>query len=296
MLIFASESDLTVKKLQLIFITVLAVSFSVSRAQQTVFEETQVLYFSEMAGGLILHTSGWGLNFYYAENITGFKRRVYEAELVGMKHEREIKTLSDFNNIRGYFYGKQNTLTILRTSMGIQNTFLPKQSLKGVAVSYDINYGISHGIAKPVYLSIAYSNDQPSYVIDEIRDERYDPERHFPDNILGRASFFKGFNKLSYYPGLFLKLGLNFEYSNESDLIKAIETGVTLDAFYKEVPMMAFNDNQQFFYSFYVNILYGKRKTAGEVKEKKSRRNQGKPQEMEIDQTIEDEQPEEETQ
>ena len=115
-------------------------------AQETVFEETRVLYASEMAGGLILHTSGWGLNYYYAKNLTGFTKRVYtKLNLVGMKHEKEIKTLSDFHNIRGYFYGKMNSLTILRTSIGIQKTFLPKQSIRGVAVSLDYNIGISHG-------------------------------------------------------------------------------------------------------------------------------------------------------
>ena len=245
--------------------------------QQTVFDETQVLYYSEMAGGVILHTSGLGINFLYAKNITAFRRQVYEAELVGMKHEREIKTLSDVNNIRGYFYGKQNSLTILRTSFGKQNTFIPKQNLKGVAISSDFNYGISHGFAKPVYLAIGYSDDRPNLIFDEIRDEKYDPQRHFPDNILGRASIFKGLDEIKYYPGLYLKYGLNFEYSHDSDFIKAIEVGATIDAFYKEIPIMAFNANQQVFYSFYFNFIYGKRKTAGELRQKKQKKPKLKP-------------------
>jgi hypothetical protein len=255
------------------FITlgILVISVGTLRAQQTVFEETQVLYASEMAGGVILHTRGLGVNFLYAKNLSGFRRVMYEAELVGMKDPREIKTLSDYNNIRGYFYGKLNTLTILRTSVGIQNTFIPKQSIRGVAISYDMSYGISHGFVKPVYLSIAYSNDKPSFVIDEIRDERYDPDRHFPDKILGRASYFKGYDKFSYYPGLFGKFGLNFERSEDSDVINALEVGVTLDVFLEPIPMMAFNADQRFFYTFYVNLLFGKRKTYGDIKERKQK-------------------------
>jgi hypothetical protein len=259
------------KKASFVFCLLLIFTITTMRAQQTVFEETQVLYASEMVGGFILHTNGLGINFRYAQNITGFKRTIYEAELVGMKNEREIKTLSDYNNIRGYFYGKLNTLTILRTSAGFQHTFIPKQSIKGVAVSYNVHYGISHGIIKPVYLSIAYSNDKPSFVIDEIRDERYNPERHFPDKILGRASYFKGFDKMSYTPGFFGKFGLNFERSDDSEVINAIEVGVTLDAFLKKIPMMAFNEEQRFFTTFYFNFLFGKRRSYGDIKEKKER-------------------------
>ena len=44
---------------------------------------------------------------------------------------------------------------------------------------------------KPVYLSVRFSNNEPSQITDEIRDVRYDPEQHFPDNILGRSPIFQ---------------------------------------------------------------------------------------------------------
>jgi len=251
-----------------------------ANAQQTVFEETKVLYASEMAGGVILHTSGWGVNYYYAKNLTGFKKMVYEAELVGMKHEKEIKTLSDFHNIRGYFYGKMNSLTILRTSIGIQKTFIPKQSIRGVAISIDYNIGISHGIVKPVYLSVRFSNNEPSQITDEIRDVKYDPDKHYPDNILGRSPIFKGLGDLKYYPGIYGKVGLNFEYSDESDFVKAVEVGLTADAFLRPIPMMAFNKNSQVFAAIYFNFIFGKKRKYGETGKTQSETAEPPPQDI----------------
>ena len=41
----------------------------------------------------------------------------------------------------GYYYGKLNTVLVLRTSIGYMKEFIPKQSIKGVSVSYVFNLG-----------------------------------------------------------------------------------------------------------------------------------------------------------
>lgn len=230
--------------------------------QQTVFEEGQTVYEKESAGGIILHTNGWGVNYYMGKYLTAFKKRLYHFELVSMNTPKEIRVSANDNG-RSYKYGKLNNLTILRTSFGVQNEFINKQSVKGVAVNYNYNIGISHGFAKPVYLIISHlSGNSVVYT-----DERYDPEIHQQEDIVGRSSFYKGMDEIKYHPGLFLKFAMGFEYSRMSKLVRYMETGIAADLFVEPIELLAYNDPHQAFLTAYVTISFGKKKFAGENKD-----------------------------
>ena len=109
-------------------------------AQQTVFEEARTIYKKENTYGGMIHTSGWGLTYRHGRYTSGFSRRIYELEFTNFKHPKEIKTFSSvLNGSSGYFYGKQNYLLALRTSIGNNNTFISKQSVRGIAISYVLN-------------------------------------------------------------------------------------------------------------------------------------------------------------
>ena len=67
-------------------------------------------------------------------------------------------------------------------------------------------------------------------------------------------------------PGVFGQFGLSFEYGENPTKIRSIETGVSLDLYYQNVPIMAdldpsdsLNPNNLFFLSFYLSINYGKK-------------------------------------
>ncbi len=229
--------------------------------QQTVFEEAQTVYSSENVGGIIFHTSGWGATFYHAKYTSGFTKRLYQIDLVGMKHPKEVKINSSFENGRNFIYGKQYSLTILRTILGFHREFINKQSVKGVSVSQVYNIGISHGLAKPVFLTVGIDTTANQVIL---VDEKYDPEIHTPDNIYGKSSYFTGFSDMKYYPGLFAKFGLNFEYSGVTNSVKSLEAGIALDAFLEPVPIMAKNDNRQFYVTLYFSVLFGGKKFVGE--------------------------------
>ena len=230
-----------------------------SYAQQTIFEETVVKYDTEMAGGVLIHTNGFGANFRYGRFLTGFKQRMYQLEITNWKSSREIKTFNTFyEDVKGYVYGKLNTATMVRPSIGIHKAIFSKQSLSGVSVNYTALVGPTFAALKPVYLEIGSRSDGmliPPY--NTISTERYDPERHQFSNIYGRAPFLKGIGEMNVYPGIHTKLGLNFEYANTNDILKAVEVNFTADAFLKELPVMAFSENQQFFFTLSVNLLYG---------------------------------------
>ncbi|MBI3502582.1 MAG: hypothetical protein HY063_12395 [Bacteroidetes bacterium] len=226
-------------------------------------DDVQLLYRNEREFGGVLHSSGWGFNYRRGKHITGYKKRTYEFEMVGLRHPKEIKSqVGDFST-KGYFYGKQFTVTLLRGGYGIHKVIAGKSDRRGVELRLVTIGGPVLALAKPVYLTIWYPQDNSSY--GDSKFERYDPYNpmHKPvdqgGNIVGRASYFHGIGEMNFFPGAFFKLGLSFEHSNVDDDIKLFETGITVDAFYKTIPIMATAKNNQVYVNVYLNIMFGKK-------------------------------------
>ncbi len=231
-------------------------------AQQTIYDETRVLYRKELLGGVIIHGDGWGFNFYHGKHKTAKDRRMLGVEIVSMKHPKEIKSFNPFyEDSRGYFYGKQNSMLILRPSFGGKHQIADKIRRSGVEVNYVWSIGPSLALVKPVYLQIGKPDNFP---YDAIVTERYDPAVHDIQNIFGRASWFNGFGEMRLYPGGFGRFGFNFEHSGEASGIKAIEVGASIDAYPVVVPIMAELEdvtNKQFFFELYLTVQFGKKYT-----------------------------------
>ncbi len=216
-----------------------------------------ILLFKEASGGIILHTQGWGLKFNKGYNKTAFKRRTLTFEFVEMQSQKQIRTINPyFTNSKSYVYGKLNSVFIIRASYGIYRLLNRKPYWGGVELRFFYMGGVSLGFAKPVYLYIIRQLPAYNYTIYE---ERYDPEKHFVDNIFGRASFTKGFNKIGVYPGFQVKVGLDFDYGVYRTKVKSLEVGAILDVFPRPVPIMAFNDPNYFFLTLYLSFNFGKR-------------------------------------
>jgi hypothetical protein len=113
---------------------------------------------------------------------------------------------------------------------------------------------------KPVYYQIV---DSSTFTNNErylyLSDKQFDKSTiHSVDDIYSRSSFFKGIGETKFKPGVFIKLGLSFVYSNVYDALKAIEAGVVVDGFYNDVPIMANEENNQIFVSLFVSFRFGK--------------------------------------
>jgi hypothetical protein len=220
-------------------------------------EEKPVLLKNDASFGILAHSNGIGIEGKRGFMQTYNKKWLLEAQLVGMKHPKEIKTINTrFENPKSFIYGKMNTLTILRLAAGQQRVLFGKADRTGVEVRLIYTGGLSVGFAKPVYLIIEKNYQDGGQLV----EEKYDPENpdhNNVDNIVGRAPFTNGLDEIKPYPGLFLKSGLNFEYAPYHEDIKALEVGMALDAYGKEIPIMAFTKNKQFFLSFYITLIYG---------------------------------------
>ena len=226
-------------------------------SQQTVYDEPTILYGKSLQGGVHMHPHGWGVNLHAGKTKTVDKTFMYGVEFVGMKHPKESKQPNRFyEDSRRYTYGKLNSFYILRPMIGTKTMLTDKLRKNGVEVSLHSSFGPSLCITKPIYLEI---RGEGSFDSNFLVVEAYDPEKHNVLNIYGRASDFLGFDKLKLRPGLYAKMGLYFETSPEQKQIKGLETGISMDAFLREVPIMATEENKQFFFSFYVNLFLGKR-------------------------------------
>lgn len=220
-------------------------------------DDVQLLYRNEQEFGALIHSSGWGINYRRCKHVTGYKKRIVELEIVGMRQSKEIKIQVPDIGTKGYFYGKQFVVTVLRGGYGYHKIITGKSDRRGVELRWLTLAGPSIAFAKPVYLIIQY----PDQINPPTSVERYDPDNpyHTPDYIEGRAGYFKGFGEMNFFPGAFCKLGLSFEHSNLDDDIKLLETGIVVDAFYKTIPIVANAKNNQVYVNVYLNIMFGKK-------------------------------------
>jgi hypothetical protein len=229
------------------------------KTNENTYDDVKLLYRNESTFGLIVHTNGFGFNYRRGWHKTGFSKRVFELEAVSWRHPKEIKVVNPYyDHPKGYYYGKLNSFFIIRPGFGYQNVIYTKPEQNGVEIRYIAFIGVSLGLAKPVYLDIL--KDSPVSIDDKIIEtERYDPDKHFIDNIYGRGPFLRGFGELKIYPGGYAKFGLNFEYGQLDEDVKSLEVGLVADVYPKVIPLMANQHNHQVFLGIYLSFSYGRK-------------------------------------
>lgn len=249
---------LTVRFLILLFI--ISCAYSASAQNEIAFDTSKnIILYKERTLGFIFHSQGWGLKYSKGYNKTAFSKRSWTIEFVEMQSPKQIRTINPyFTNSKSFIYGKLNAVFVLRGAYGNYKQLNRKPYWGGVELRLLYMGGVSLGFAKPVYLNI-YDINNPGDVRYVTTVERYDPEEHFLDNIYGRASFTKGFNQIGFYPGFHGKIGLDFDYASYRNKVKSLEIGAIIDVFPRAIPIMAYNDPNYFYLTFYLNFNFGKR-------------------------------------
>lgn len=225
------------------------------------FFSTEVLLKKEYYGGAFINSAGAGVEFRKGANTTYFTKWLYEFNLLELKSNRETRVYNPlFRNSRSYIYGKMNNLYVVRAGGGQQKLLNRKPYWGGVELRYFWFAGGSAGLAKPVYLYIIKELAVGQFYYEySLVAEKYDPSKHFLDNIYGRASFTKGFNDLSFRPGVYAKGGFSFEIGRQNQKVSAVELGAAIDFFPTGVKMMALRDPERYFITFFVGYYFGKR-------------------------------------
>lgn len=228
------------------------------------YEEGQIVYNKQTAYAFKLNTDGWGA--FYEHGI--FKdintTNLWWFEIGEHKDKREDKqSYTLFNGLfltsgNPFIYGKQNNFYTVKFGVGQQKIIGSKGNKNGVAVSAIYGGGLSSALLKPYYLQI----QDP--ISSEIKDIKYQGEGDslFLDaqNIIGGSSFVKGFGELKFTPGLHAKASLRFDYGQYNVLLSAIEVGLNMEFYTKEIPIMVNGPSKKLFINAFVAIEVGKRK------------------------------------
>jgi len=215
-----------------------------------------VLLEQQWSLGVHINSNGWGLKFRKGKNLTFLKQFMWEIEFTTYKAAKEVKSINpNYSDSKSFIYGKLNYVYFLRGGIGFQHILNRKPYWGGVQLSYLYYAGLSVGITKPVYLYIINKTG----TTDQITQEKYNPEIHTLENIYGRGAFLTGILNLNFYPGIYGKGGLDFEFGTRNRVIKAMEIGAILD--YSPIPIaiMAHNPKQSLFLTAYLSVSFGKR-------------------------------------
>jgi hypothetical protein len=219
-----------------------------------------VLLEKQWSLGLILHTNGFGLKLRKGHNAKALRQFMWELEFATYKSAKEVRTINPyFTDSKSYIYGKLNYLYFLRGGVGSQHILTRKPYWGGIQLSALYYGGISVGITKPVYLYIVHFTGTGNEMTYEVQLERYNPDIHYIDNIYGRGSFLSGILNLKFYPGIYVRGGLDFEFGTRYKSIKSLEVGAVLDFSPIPIPVMAYNSPQNFFMTLYLSFSLGKR-------------------------------------
>lgn len=221
-----------------------------------------VIYKKERSFDLAIQTNGFYLGYNRAKIEKYYISKYLHIDLGHMKDSREQKINQanlPGNFIGNYIYGKQNDLWNLRVGRGLNYYLSEKSRKRGVAVAVRAEGGILLGILKPYYLKVRERIDNESNII----DLRYSIERKeqflAKENILGAASFFKGFGEISLKPGAFGRLGITFDPGAYEKFVRSIGFGLSVDLYSGRVPILATDKNSFLFTNFYLNLQFGKR-------------------------------------
>ncbi|HRW62295.1 MAG TPA: hypothetical protein P5132_02350 [Bacteroidales bacterium] len=248
---------------KLLFLTYIIISFPFALFSQDQDSDfPKIFYRNEKTLGINLFTNGWGLGYRYGDRVNYFEKKLYEVDLSLIKHSKEVKSTSSFITSESIIFGKLNYAFDLRAGYGKQNEIYSKRSPGSVAVRSFYSFGPSVAILKPIYYKILYPLNDSVY---GVREEKFNPDIHTSGDISGKASFFKGFDELKFIPGAYIKLGVNFEFSQSEFLIHAIEAGAMFTAYLKNLDIMAVDDNQQYFLVLFASYRFGKVTNAQEL-------------------------------
>lgn len=239
----------------------LLIFFSLSAfSQGELNDEVRVVTGNEKTYAVLINSNGWGFNLRRGKRLDGFRKRLIDFDLAYVKHPKEIKTQNPyFENQKRFVFGKLNTLVTFRAGIGLQKEIYSRFDKGGIAIKYFYEGGISLALLKPMYYQVVDSekisdNKRILYTSDKL----FDYNIHQVSDIYSRSSFLTGISETKIKPGLFVKFGLSFVYSNSNDAINALEAGVILDFYATELPIMATKKNDPYIISLFVSYRFGR--------------------------------------
>lgn len=163
-------------------------------------------------------------------------------------------------NGREFLYGFNGHFHAVRASFGLKRTVFDKANRNGVRLSFVGFAGFSLGLLKPYYLDLLQPTSDGQIVIKPERYSEANRDRFLSlDSIAGASPTRYGLNQMQVIPGIHGKIALDFDWGTRDAFVKALEMGVMLDLYYKNVPIMVNKSNRFYQLGLYLAFHIGKR-------------------------------------
>ncbi len=231
-------------------------------SQGEIDDQENIFWRNERSVGGVLYSDGWGFMFRDLRQGKPSNRTFIEAGLGFIKHPKEIKiTTYPYLSSGAFVYGKLNSTLTVKGGLGYEYEIFQKRDLGGVSISWHGNGGLALTFAKPIYYEVIVKISNDTYGLEEIKFNS--DSIHQALDIFDKASFFRGFNEIKLYPGLYAGTGFIFEFSRNEKITHSIEFGTSFSAYLSKIPIMYSEKNQpdninkQFFPSLYVSYRIG---------------------------------------
>lgn len=161
---------------------------------------------------------------------------------------------------RDFLYGFNGHFHAIRASFGLKRTVFDKANRNGVRLSFVGFAGFSLGLLKPYYLDLLQPTNDGQIIIKPERYSEANRDRFLSlDSITGAAPTRYGLNQMQVIPGVHGKIALDFDWGTRDAFVKALEMGVMLDLYYKNVPIMVNKSNRFYQLGLYLAFHIGKR-------------------------------------
>jgi hypothetical protein len=217
----------------------------------------------EISIGYRLHTRGWSVYADYgtvkAKNARlsdmFYNIRFWQLE-VGEKKapEQEKLVIEDANSGRvgSYYYGKINNFYAVKLGYGFRKLLAGKPDPGSVSIHWSVVAGPALGALKPYYVknintgNVKYSTETQSQFL-------------AINQIVDKAGFGTGLGETKYAAGGHLKTMLHFDFAATRYTVSAIETGVDVQYYSQNMPIMLNAESKPYFVDVFVAFQLGKR-------------------------------------
>lgn len=218
-------------------------------------EEGVITYKKHSVLGLKLTTDGYGGFFEIGKAQSVKKSLLFQLDITERKHAKETKQSNPFAPTAPLIYGKQNFFYPVKLGVQQQILFGNKGNKNGVSITGNFGGGFIIGLLRPYMLEVDKAG-QKVFV-------QYDS----PDSLLfingpiyGGPNFGTGWNKLKIAPGAYVKPSVRFDYGRYNEIVSAIEVGMSAEFYGKKIPQLIRTKQNNFFFTGYVALIFGKRK------------------------------------
>lgn len=232
------------------------------------YEYKGIVYNTERAYELTLHTNGFAAAVDFGKLRTYYKTFYYHLGVGYMSHPLENRqnknqTLDGLGTSKSFRFGKQNYLYLLRAGAGNKRYKSEKTKRRGVAVGWNYEVGPVIGLLRPVKNVYLVVSEETGLKIPVEATYADDPDLFLDYSaIFGRSADLQTVLESTIRPGIQAKAGAHFSLGAFEQYVRAFEVGIMVDYFGVKIPLMVENEqhsNSPVFINVYASIHFGSR-------------------------------------